>query len=70
MRSWRRVTDAPTGIPSRILKPAIDLRALFTVGCWPAITANSFRLASISFELLASSPKPLLIEILSNLGTS
>ena len=40
MRAPRRVTETPTGIPSRSLKFAIDLRARRTFGCWPAIVAS------------------------------
>ena len=35
IRSPRSVTRAPIGIPSRILKPAIDLRARRTCARWP-----------------------------------
>ena len=39
MRSRRSVTMQPIGQPSRILKPATDLRALVTTGFWPLTAA-------------------------------
>ena len=40
MRAWRSVTLSPTGMPSRSLKLAIDLRARRTFGAWPASVAS------------------------------
>ena len=41
MRAPRSVTRAPTAMPSRTLKPAIDLRALRMCARWPAIVVSS-----------------------------
>ena len=41
MRSPRRVTLAPMGIPARRRKDAMDLRARVTMGCWPVMARRS-----------------------------
>ena len=40
MRSPRSVTLQPMGMPSRILKPAIDLVARVIAGRWPEMIAS------------------------------
>src|SRR3954454_2229975 len=47
MRSPRRVTFAPIGMPSRSLNCAMDLRARTTAGFWPVIAVRSRTGASI-----------------------
>ena len=39
-RSSRSVTVRPTGMPSRSLNAATDLRARRMFGCWPAIVGE------------------------------
>ena len=51
MRSPRSVTRAPIGIPSRILKPAIDLRARRTRARCPAMRVSSSIALSSAFAL-------------------
>ena len=70
MRARRSVTLTPTGMPSRSLKLAIDLRARRTFGCWPAIVAScSWAASSILVSCLAS-PTPMFSVIFSMRGTS
>ena len=48
---------APIGMPSRILKPAIDLLARVMTGCWPAIMAElRRRRASSTLRPVLASP--------------
>ena len=68
MRSPRSVTLTPTGIPSRSLKFAIDLRARRMAGFWPAITPSCSLAASSSAVLSFASPTPMLSVIFSILG--
>ena len=69
MRAPRRVTATPTGIPSRSLKLAIDLRARRTLGRWPAIVCScSVAASSIGVACLAS-PTPMLSVIFTRRGT-
>ena len=68
IRSLRRVTLAPITMPSRSLKPAIDVRALVGTGFWPAIFARSAIAALTFLELATASPMPMLMTILSSLG--
>ena len=68
MRARRRVTDTPTGIPSRTLKEAIDLRARRMLGCWPAIVASCSSAASSIFVSCFASPTPMLRVIFSSVG--
>ena len=69
MRAPRRVTETPTGIPSRSLKLAIDLRARRTFGCWPVIVASCSVAASSTGVACFASPTPMLSVILSRRGT-
>ena len=69
MRAPRRVTDRPTGISSRSLKFAIDLRARRTLGCWPAIVASCSWAASSIFESCLASPTPMFSVIFCSRGT-
>ena len=65
MRARRKVTETPTGIPSRTLKEAIDLRARRTLGCWPAILASCSCAASSILAFCFASPSPMLRVIFS-----
>ena len=66
--TWRRVTLAPMGMPARSLNVAMDLRALVTRGCWPAMAASSLTATSSALGLSLQSPRPMLITILSIFG--
>ena len=68
IRALRRVTERPTGIPSRTLKEAIDLRARRTLGCWPAIVASCSWAASRILLFCLPSPIPMLRVILVRVG--
>ena len=70
MCARRSVTLTPTGMPSRSLKLAIDLRARRTLGVWPAIVASCSFAASSMFESCLASPTPMLSVIFSTRGTS
>src|SRR5918997_5569994 len=67
--SPRRVTLAPTGIPSRILNPAMLLRALLSCAFWPVILARSSIAPSRARALTTASPTPMLTTIFSSRGT-
>ena len=70
MRRPRRVTFSPIGIPSRILNPAIDLRASVVIGCWPVMATRSRVAASMALRLsMASAPMPMFTTIFSRRGT-
>ena len=69
MRARRRVTLTPTGMPSRSLKLAIDLRARRTLGCWPAMVASCSVAASSILESCLASPTPMFSVILVSRGT-
>src|SRR5580765_3982816 len=70
MRARRSVTAQPIGIPSRSLKPAIELRALRTVGRWPVICARS-RTAASTRPLFSTAPlTPMFTTILLRRGTA
>ena len=69
MRLPRRVTLAPIGRPSRILKVETALRDLVIRGFWPVILARSATAASITFLSATASPTPMLIVILVMRGT-
>ena len=68
MRARRSVTETPTGIPSRTLKEAIDLRARRTLGRWPAITPICSIAASRILLSSIASPTPMLSVILTRRG--
>ena len=59
MRAPRSVTFAPTAIPSRSLKLAIDLRALRTCARWPAMIVSSSIAASSALASVFASPTPM-----------
>ena len=65
MRSPRSVTLAPMALPSRSLKPAMDLLARVTIGFWPVMVARS-RTAPSSSEAWAAAPTPMLTTTLSS----
>ena len=69
IRAPRSVTRAPTGIPSRSLKLAIDLRARRTCARWPAIVVSSSIAASMAFASVFASPTPMLSVIFVIRGT-
>ena len=69
MRSPRRVTLAPIGMPSRSLNCAIDLVALRTCGFWPVMAVRSRSAPSMSLASLAASPTPMLTTTLTTPGT-
>ena len=69
IRSPRRVTFAPIGMPSRSLNCAMDLRAFCTSGFWPVIAVRSRTAPSISFASRAASPTPMLTTTLTTPGT-
>ena len=69
MRAPRSVTFAPTAIPSRSLKLAIDFRALRTCARWPAIVVSSSIAASSAFASVFASPTPMFRVIFSMRGT-
>ena len=66
MRAPRRVAETPTGMPSRSLNAAMDLRARRTLGCWPVIVSISVVASSIEPD----SPVPMFTVTLSRRGTA
>ena len=62
------MTLTPTGMPSRSLKAAIDLRARRTLGFWPAIVPSCSMAASRTFESCLASPTPMFSVIFSIRG--
>ena len=70
MRSPRSVTLQPMGMPSRILKPAIEFLARVITGRCPAIVASSSTASSSAFELSLASPTPMLSVIFWSRGTA
>src|SRR5580704_11346435 len=69
IRSRRKVTLHPIGMPSRSLKVAIDRFALVTTGCWPVIAVKSAAAASAFLLSCTASPTPILTTIFSRRGT-
>ena len=70
IRAPRSVTETPTGMPSRTLNEAMDLRARRTFGSWPEITPSCSVAASrICVEVFAS-PMPMFSVALDSRGTS
>ena len=69
MRSPRSVTLAPIDMPSRSLKPAIDLRALVTRTFWPVMVWRSSTAASSTPASRTASPTPMFTTIFSRRGT-
>jgi hypothetical protein len=70
MRARRSVTVTPTGLPSRSLNAAIDLRARRTFGRWPAIVASWSVAASSTRASCFASPTPMFSVIFSIRGAS
>ena len=66
--SWRRVTFAPMGIPSRSLKLATDFLALVMMGFWPVMVPRSRTTLSSTLALSRASPQPQFTTILSIRG--
>ena len=69
MYAPRSVTLAPTAMPSRSLKLAIDLRALRTCARWPVIVVSSSMAESSAFASVFASPTPMFSVIFSMRGT-
>src|SRR3990170_4465757 len=68
IRSPRSVTLAPTGMPSRILNPAMLFLARRSCGFWPVIRARS-SIAPSSLRLSCeASPTPMFTTIFSSFG--
>jgi hypothetical protein len=55
----RSVTATPTGIPSRSLKAAMDLRARRRFGRWPLMIESSSMASSMTLLLRLASPIPM-----------
>ena len=70
IRAPRSVTRAPTGIPSRSLKLAIDFVARRTCARWPEITVSSSIAASSAFASVFASPTPMFRVTFVTRGTS
>ena len=70
MRSRRKVTLQPIGMPSRSLNWAIDFFALVITGRWPEICCISAAAVSTCFLSWVASPTPMLMTIFSSRGTS
>ena len=70
MRSRRSVTLQPMGKPSRILKPASDLRAFVTTGRWPAMRASSSTALVSSLRSPTASPTPMFRVTLARRGAA
>ena len=70
MRSPRSVTLQPMGMPSRILKPAIEFLARVTSGRCRLMIASSSTASSSAFELSLASPTPMLSVIFWSRGTA
>src|SRR5690606_4034767 len=68
MRVLRSVTLTPSGMFSRTLKPAIDLRACVITGFWPAMRSRSAAAARTFLESATASPTPMFSTILSSFG--
>src|SRR3954468_235616 len=69
MRAPRSVTRAPTGMPSRSLKLAIDFPARRPCARWPAIVVSSSIALSSCFASVLASPTPMLSVIFCRRGT-
>ena len=70
MRAPRSVTLQPMGMPSRILKPAIDFFARVMTGRCPAMIASCSTASSSALEFTLASPTPMLIVIFCRRGTA
>src|SRR5882762_5455549 len=70
MRSPRKVTAQPMGMPLRILKFAIDFLARVMIAFWPVIWPSSTAAVSSSLAFWLASPKPMLTVTFCSLGTA
>ncbi len=70
IRSPRRVTETPIGIPSRSLKEEIAFFARRITGFWPVILPISSAAASSTLIFRMASPTPILITIFVSRGTA
>ena len=70
IRAPRSVTRAPTGIPSRSLKLAMDFVARRTCARWPAMIVSSSIAASSAFASVFASPTPMFSVTFVTRGTS
>ena len=68
MRSLRRVTIAPMGMPARSLKFAIAFLERVTTGFCPVIAFSSSTAASMIFGFVTAAPRPMLMTIFSSAG--
>ena len=68
MRAPRSVTATPTGLPSRSLNCAIDLRERRMFGCWPVIVPSCSVAASRMRASVLASPTPMFTVIFSSRG--
>ena len=69
MRSPRRVTRSPTGMPARSLKLATDLRARRICAFCPVIWPSCIAASSMALASCVPSPMPMLRVTLVTLGT-
>ena len=69
IRSPRRVTLAPIGLPVRSRNWAMERLARVTIGFWPVIVARSPTAASTALAFVSASPRPMLTTILDSRGT-
>ena len=58
----------PIDWPARSLKPAIERRALVTMGFWPLMAVRSLTAPSMSDGWAVARPTPMLMTILSKRG--
>src|SRR5690348_10316672 len=70
MRSPRKVTAQPIGMPLRILKFAMDFFARVIMAFCPVICPSSCAAVSSSFTFWLASPRPMFTVIFCNLGTA
>src|SRR3981081_2295828 len=70
MRSPRRVTAQPMGMPLRILKFAMDFLARVMMAFWPVIWPSSTAAVSKSLAFWLASPRPMLTVTFCSLGTA
>ncbi len=70
MRSPRKVTQHPMGMPLRILKFEIDFFARVITGFCPVICPSSIAATSSSLIFWLASPKPMFTTTFDTLGTA
>ncbi len=68
IRALRSVTEAPTGMPSRSLNAATDLRARRMLGRWPVIVESSSIASSMTPLVRLASPTPMFTVTLTRRG--